>query len=210
MAWPNSTKASTLNVDNGADKPSLARADIKQNIDNVNSIIDTFDIASPTNGDILIYNSTSGAWEPGANGGGGGGSISNIWGTTNSNTQFSGFNLWQLSSNTFNNGNISNISTGTDSWRFSETGSYRFRVNILGETGSAGFTWVIYNNTQSTSTLWDNITNVTNPSTTLKYNWNTLTVTSTSDTYSFGVNSTGSSTTISSSSEGWNIEIIKS
>lgn len=210
MTWPNTTKASTLNVDNGADKPSLARGDIKQNIDNVNSIIDTFDIASPTNGDILIYNSTSGAWEPGANGGGGGGSISNIWGTTNSSTQFSGFNLWQISSNTVNNGNIANVSTGNDSWTFSETGSYRFRVNILGETASAGFTWVIYNNTQSTSTLWDNITNVTNPSTTLKYNWNTLTVTSTSDTYSFGVNSTGSSTTISSNSEGWNIEIIKS
>ena len=71
MTWPNTTKASTLNVDNGADKPSLARADIKQNIDNVNSIIDTFDIASPTNGDILAYNSTSGAWEPGASSGGG-------------------------------------------------------------------------------------------------------------------------------------------
>ena len=35
-----STKASTLNVDQGSDKISLARADIKQNIDNVNEIID--------------------------------------------------------------------------------------------------------------------------------------------------------------------------
>lgn len=66
MAWPSGTKASTTNIDAGSDKPALARADIKQNIDNVNSIIDTFDIASPSNGDILVYNSTSGAWEPGA------------------------------------------------------------------------------------------------------------------------------------------------
>jgi len=65
MAWP-STKAATTNVDAGSDSPSSARSDIKQNIDNVNAIIDEFDIASPNNGDILTYNSTSGAWEPGA------------------------------------------------------------------------------------------------------------------------------------------------
>jgi len=34
------TKASTANVDNGGDSIALARADIKQNIDNVNEIID--------------------------------------------------------------------------------------------------------------------------------------------------------------------------
>lgn len=66
MAWPSSTKASTTNIDAGSDKPSLARADIKQNIDNVNSIIDTFDIAAPTNNDYLKYNSTTSKWEPGA------------------------------------------------------------------------------------------------------------------------------------------------
>jgi len=65
MAWP-STKAATTNVDAGSDSPSSARSDIKQNIDNVNAIIDEFDIASPNNGDILTYNSTSGAWEPSA------------------------------------------------------------------------------------------------------------------------------------------------
>lgn len=66
MTWPASTKAGTTNVDAGSDKPALARPDIKQNIDNVNAIIDEFDIASPSNGDILTYNSSSGAWEPGA------------------------------------------------------------------------------------------------------------------------------------------------
>lgn len=66
MTWPVGTKASTTNIDAGSDKPALARPDIKQNIDNVNAIIDEFDIASPNNGDILTYNSSSGAWEPGA------------------------------------------------------------------------------------------------------------------------------------------------
>lgn len=61
--WPSSTKASTSNVDSGSDKPRLARADIKQNIDNTNSIIDMFDIASPSDGDILVYNSTNARFE---------------------------------------------------------------------------------------------------------------------------------------------------
>jgi len=65
MAWP-TTKAGTTNVDAGTDLVKNARADIKQNIDNVNAIIDEFDIATPSDGDMLIYNSTSGAWEPGA------------------------------------------------------------------------------------------------------------------------------------------------
>ena len=71
MTWPAGTKASTANIDAGSDKPALARPDIKQNIDNVNAIIDEFDIASPSNGDILTYNSSSGAWEPGAAASGG-------------------------------------------------------------------------------------------------------------------------------------------
>lgn len=70
MTWP-TTPAATTNVDAGGDRPALARADIKQNIDNVNAIINTFDIAAPSNGDILTYNSSSGVWEPGAASGGG-------------------------------------------------------------------------------------------------------------------------------------------
>lgn len=63
MAWPSSTKAGTTNVDNGSDKPSLARPDIKQNIDNVNAIIDTFNISSPNDGDLLQYSTSTGQWE---------------------------------------------------------------------------------------------------------------------------------------------------
>jgi hypothetical protein len=61
--WPATTKASTTHVDAGTDQISLARADIKQNIDNVNDIIDIFDIASPTNGDLIKYNSSTTKWE---------------------------------------------------------------------------------------------------------------------------------------------------
>jgi hypothetical protein len=61
--WPSSTKASTDNVDSGSDKPRLARADIKQNIDNTNSIIDMFDITTPSDKDTLVYNSTNSRFE---------------------------------------------------------------------------------------------------------------------------------------------------
>jgi hypothetical protein len=63
MAWPSGTKAATTNVDAGTDQPKLARADIKQNIDNVNSIIDELNIASPSDGDLMQYSSSSEQWE---------------------------------------------------------------------------------------------------------------------------------------------------
>lgn len=61
--WPSATKASTANVDAGTDQISLARADIKQNMDNVNDIIDIFNIASPSNGDLMQYSSSTTKWE---------------------------------------------------------------------------------------------------------------------------------------------------
>ena len=69
MAWPKNTKASTNNVDAGTDSITSARADIKQNFDNVNDIIDTFDIGGDSagqiaDGDILQYNSTASAFQP--------------------------------------------------------------------------------------------------------------------------------------------------
>jgi hypothetical protein len=61
--WPSGSKASTTNLDAGTDRPSLARADIKQNVDNVNSIIDMFNIATPTNEQILKYNAGNSRFE---------------------------------------------------------------------------------------------------------------------------------------------------
>ena len=58
--WPSGTKAGTTNLDAGSDSPRLARPDIKQNVDNVNAIIDMFNIpGSPTNNHILRYNSST-------------------------------------------------------------------------------------------------------------------------------------------------------
>lgn len=53
--WPAGSKASTENLDSGSDKPRLARADIKQNVDNVNAIIDMFNIDSPIDKQYLAY-----------------------------------------------------------------------------------------------------------------------------------------------------------
>lgn len=72
MAWP-STSAGTTHLDAGTDNPGLARADIKQAVDNVNAIKDEFgdvSITSVANGEVLQYNSSNSRWEnaPGANG----------------------------------------------------------------------------------------------------------------------------------------------
>lgn len=80
MAWPTST-ASTANVDSGSDNPGSARADIKQNIDNVNSIINEFgtvNITSPSDGDSLVYDSGSSEWVNSAYGGATGTAIANL------------------------------------------------------------------------------------------------------------------------------------
>lgn len=53
--WPSGSKASTTNLDAGTDKPSLARPDIKQNVDNVNEIIDMFNISGPSDKQLLKY-----------------------------------------------------------------------------------------------------------------------------------------------------------
>lgn len=63
MSWPSGSKASNQYTDQDTDLISNARADINQTILNVNTIIDNFDIAAPSNGDVMRYDSTSGAWE---------------------------------------------------------------------------------------------------------------------------------------------------
>lgn len=62
--WPSGTKASTANVDAGTDRPRLARVDIKQNIDNVNDIIDYFNVSSISDGQFLRYDSGTAKIQP--------------------------------------------------------------------------------------------------------------------------------------------------
>jgi len=72
--WPSGHKAGTTTTDGATDKISDARADIQQNIVNVNEIIDMFDLASePSNGQILKYSTTNDRFELGADASGGGG-----------------------------------------------------------------------------------------------------------------------------------------
>lgn len=61
--WPSGSKAATTNLDAGSDRPSLARPDIKQNVDNVNEIIDMFNISSPSNNQILKYSTSNTRFE---------------------------------------------------------------------------------------------------------------------------------------------------
>ena len=64
MAWPSaSDKAATTTTDAAGDLISAARPDINSTIVNVNNIIDFIDTDSIANGDILVYNSSSGALE---------------------------------------------------------------------------------------------------------------------------------------------------
>jgi len=69
--WPSSHKAGTTTTGDADQRIDQARADINQNIVNVNEIIDMFDLASePSNGQILKYNTTSDKFEVGADAGG--------------------------------------------------------------------------------------------------------------------------------------------
>ena len=63
--WPAGSKAATTHLDAGTDSPRLARGDIKQNVDNVNAIIDMFNIDSPSANQILKYNSSNARFELG-------------------------------------------------------------------------------------------------------------------------------------------------
>lgn len=73
MAWP-TTPATTTHLDAGTDDPNLARPQIKQNVENVNAIIDEFGdvaITSPTDGQVLAYNLSNTRWENADSSGGG-------------------------------------------------------------------------------------------------------------------------------------------
>lgn len=73
--WPSGSKASTQNLDSGTDSPRLARSDIKQNVDNVNSIIDMFNIDSPSANQVLKYNTSNARFELGTDDAGSSGDI---------------------------------------------------------------------------------------------------------------------------------------
>lgn len=57
--WPSSNKTSTTDIDHDVDVPNLSRAAIKNDVDNVNDIIDMFNITDPAQGDVLSYDANA-------------------------------------------------------------------------------------------------------------------------------------------------------
>lgn len=68
-SWP-TTKGTTTALDQSSDDPNVARPQIKQNIENVNKIIDNFATTTPANGDTWVFNSSTDKFEPSATGAG--------------------------------------------------------------------------------------------------------------------------------------------
>lgn len=62
MAWP-TQKASTENVDQASDRIEDGRSEINQNIDNINEIIDHFDISTAEENQIIKYDGVEGKWK---------------------------------------------------------------------------------------------------------------------------------------------------
>jgi hypothetical protein len=151
MAWPSGTKASTANVDQGGDKISLARPDIKQNIDNVNDIIDHLNISSPSDGDLLQYSSSSGKWEQVAST-----SVGNntaIFEMANVNNQSGLDYFWAIDTIHYNAGFLTNNSDSAGGYNFTLTaGTYAVQLmNPIGIGEGAVDTIYLYNNTDSTN-----------------------------------------------------------
>lgn len=194
MAWP-TTQAGTTNVDSGTDKPSLARADIKQNIDNVNSIIDEFNISSPNDGDLLQYSSTSGQWEQVA--------TSSIV-TPSYPTMLLPFGTRSLATGTTNidvnrllPGTLITNSATEDRWTHDATGNYIMECYITGSLGNApdatypNFTFSTQGGSlvsPDTGVAYNEFNNTT---TQTQYFLIEYTVTSTSDVYSFQITASG-------------------
>lgn len=152
--WPSASKASTTNVDQGTDQISLARADIKQNMDNVNDIIDIFNIASPTNGDIMQYNSSTTKWEKVASTAVGSTvKVAEITISTNENV--GGVRRYLLSTSSGLTDPDSIITLSDSNYRFTlAAGTYQISFRQIQGTVDTGtnYTFYFYNYTDSTST----------------------------------------------------------
>ena len=60
--WPSDNKSDLARIDNANDTLGRSRREIKRGIDNVNAIIDTFDLNSINQNQVLVYR--SGQWVP--------------------------------------------------------------------------------------------------------------------------------------------------
>ena len=116
MAWPSTSNEN--NVDSAGASLTDARAQVYQHLSNINDIIDTFDIPSPNEGDVLIYNGSSGKFESAA--------ASDIQVTAN-------MAILKLDENgyteIFDNNNLVNVASDNQSFTFNEDGNYFLEFN---------------------------------------------------------------------------------
>ena len=136
MAWP-TTKATTTHLDAGTDDPGLARPQIKQNVDNVNSIIDEFgdvSITTPADGEVLTYVSANSRWENAAASGGGGGGGSVVYlGFNGSITTDGGSNSFYHFTELADTDNLATVTSGIANFA---TGTYIVDLSIMYDTAS--------------------------------------------------------------------------
>jgi hypothetical protein len=133
MAWP-TTKATTTSLDSGTDDPNLARPEIKQNVENVNDIIDFLNLTSLTDKDILQYNASNGTFDNITLGNAGLQKQALI--TLTATTYFfsSAYKYYGLTETSDPYGLISINSNGKI--RFSETGNYLFEATVMIDSGN--------------------------------------------------------------------------
>ena len=116
MAWPSTQNEN--NVDSAGASLVDARAQVYQNLSNINDIIDTFDIPSPNEGDVLIYNGSSNKFESVP--------ASTIAVTAN-------MAILKLDENgytsVFDDNNLVNVSSDNASFTFNEDGHYFLEFN---------------------------------------------------------------------------------
>lgn len=194
MGWPSGTKAGTTNVDAGTDLIANARPDIKQNIDNVNEIIDHLNISSPSDGDLLQYSSSSGKWEQVASSSIGA-SVSIVPLASPGGSFSIGDNLINLSDST-DNGDV-DLNAVNNTWTFTSTGTYFVKFLGAADTATGNVSFKIRNDTQSTYVFTQTITNNSGLVTSFNPSVAKITVSSTSDVYKMVVNSTSASGSLS-------------
>lgn len=209
--WPSSTKASTTYLDAGTDSPAQARTDLKQAVDNQNSIIDMFNISSPSDGDILVYDTANSRFTTSAPTSGGSGSIGTIiviaGGNVASNPNGTAPTFYSIDQY----GTGITVNTGTyQSWTFANTGTYLVRYYGRLSTSSANVYLRIWNNTSGSSAAIVGENNITNRNVGVEHSnqWSQLTVSSTSTSYGLALTSTGT-VSIDNDNNGWSLQMLR-
>lgn len=179
-----STKASTTHVDSPTDRVRLARADIKQNIDNVNEIIDH------------LNNEGTGA------------RISLVPFQTPPTSISIGDNDLSVQTDAVDNGDI-DVTIANDEFAFTATGDYYVRFFGTGKCSAANVTFKLKNKTDSSSLFLQDVDNDAGVGALEQmFKLKKLTVTDTAHKYKVTVESTSSSTTMTEAT-GAHIEFIK-